>query len=129
MEGRSDLRTLVGETIRKLRAARDLTQSDVAGYVNIRPATLSDIERGVNLPDLMTAVNLAGLFGVTVDALLEGTATPRAVSDESESLGRTVGLLQVALEKAIETIDLHEARLAALESGREGSHAPRRKPA
>ena len=58
---------------RELRKAKGMTQKEVAAALGgITHATISNWERGVNLPETPLAKKVAELYGVTVDELLGG---------------------------------------------------------
>ena len=56
--------------LRRLREAAGMKQNDLAKLLFVSFQTVSAWERGVNTPDLMTAVKLAELFGITLDTLV-----------------------------------------------------------
>lgn len=61
---------LFGERLRQLRKTARLTQQDVADRLNIHRTSYTKYETGVVAPDQQGLVQLAELFGVTVDHLL-----------------------------------------------------------
>ena len=61
-----------------------MTQSDLADRVEVRTATISDIERGENLPDIETLLKMADCLQGTTDELL-GRAPAPADVDETVS--------------------------------------------
>lgn len=81
-----------GAVIARLRRDRDWTQLELAERLHVTHQAVSRWERGESFPDLVVLHNLAELFGVGVDALLDrpsGTdstdrprAAPGAVLDE-----------------------------------------------
>ena len=61
------------ERLRGLREDRDLTQTDMAEFLQVHQSTYSDYERGnLNIP-LDTLKKLALFFGTSVDYILELT--------------------------------------------------------
>lgn len=72
---------MIGERLRMLRKAHNMTQEQVASYLNAAKSTVSQYENDVNEPDLKTVMRLADLFGVSVDRLL-GREEPAAPYDE-----------------------------------------------
>lgn len=61
----------LAKRLRVLRAERGLTLREAADRVNIRPATLSDIEHGHSRPHDVTLAKIAGGYGVPVEDLFE----------------------------------------------------------
>ena len=59
-----------GETVRRLRRERGLTQEQLAGRLNVAFQTISNWERGECTPDLGMLPAIAGFFGVSADELL-----------------------------------------------------------
>lgn len=60
----------IGENIKRLRLAKNITQEKLAEYLNISAPAVSKWERGETLPDITMVVPLASYFGVTSDELL-----------------------------------------------------------
>ena len=61
---------LFGESIRRLRREKGLTQEQLAARLNVSFQTISKWERGESCPDITMLPVLAGFFGVTTDELL-----------------------------------------------------------
>lgn len=61
---------LIGEKIKKLRRARDLTQEDVAAHLGVSFQAISKWERNEGYPDITMLPAIANYFGITVDELL-----------------------------------------------------------
>ena len=61
----------IGEKIRQLRRARDMTQEDLATALGVAYQTVSKWETGATSPDLGLIVPIARLFGVTTDELFD----------------------------------------------------------
>ena len=58
------------QRLRDLRQDKDLTQSDMAEYLNVHQTTYSDYELGESIPS-PALIQLALFFDVTTDYLLE----------------------------------------------------------
>lgn len=70
-EGKWVLETgLLGNRIKELRRARQLTQSEFAQVLYVSFQAVSNWERGIAPPDLENLIRIAAYFGVTVDELL-----------------------------------------------------------
>ncbi|MDR0906012.1 MAG: helix-turn-helix transcriptional regulator, partial [Oscillospiraceae bacterium] len=59
-----------GENLKKLRREKDLTQEDLARFLNISFQSVSKWERGETTPDIAILPAIARYFGTTTDALL-----------------------------------------------------------
>ena len=60
----------IGETIRKMRRARDITQEDLAELLHITPQAVSRWETDATMPDVTSLIGLARVFACTTDDLL-----------------------------------------------------------
>ncbi len=60
----------IGEKIKELRKAQDVTQEKLADYLNISYQAVSKWENGLALPDITLIPALSNFFGVTSDYLL-----------------------------------------------------------
>lgn len=76
--GRADIRPALAErfafNVRRLRAAADVSQEELAFRADVHRTQVSLIEAGERLPRLETLVKLAGALGVTTNDLVEGIA-------------------------------------------------------
>jgi transcriptional regulator with XRE-family HTH domain len=62
MRDRATIQTHLGQAVKQLRAARELTQEELSRLTGLHPTYLSDIERGARNPSFITLVRLtAGL--------------------------------------------------------------------
>ena len=61
---------LIGETIKRLRRERDLTQEEMAAHLGVSFQSISKWERGDGYPDITMLPALANYFGISVDELL-----------------------------------------------------------
>jgi len=64
------LKTQIAARIRAIRAARDLSQDDLAAMIGRSVDAVSNIERGKNLPSLETLMALAEGLGLTLAELV-----------------------------------------------------------
>ena len=60
----------LGRKIRELRRSKDLTQEQMADYLNISYQSVSKWETGTTLPDLSYIIPLSQLFEISTDELL-----------------------------------------------------------
>lgn len=60
-----DMRRLVGRNFQRIRMARGLTQEQVAELSGFSQQYLSDLERGLRNPTVVTVHELATALGVT----------------------------------------------------------------
>jgi transcriptional regulator with XRE-family HTH domain len=60
----------IGETIKKLRREKDMTQEQLAEYLNISTQAVSKWETNMSLPDITLIPMLANIFDTSADILL-----------------------------------------------------------
>jgi len=58
------------ERLRRLRAEKDLTQTELAKVFGVAPTTIASWEQGRSRPDIEEIALIANYFGVSVDYLL-----------------------------------------------------------
>ncbi len=64
----------IGSIIKKQRQARDLTQEQLAEYLNVSVSAVSQWESGKTVPDIATILSLANFFSITLDELFDRTS-------------------------------------------------------
>ncbi|MBR5365287.1 MAG: helix-turn-helix transcriptional regulator [Clostridia bacterium] len=69
----------IGEKIKSLRLAQNVTQEKLAEYLNISYQSVSKWEKNNALPDITLVVPIANFFGVTTDELFDRNASAKAV--------------------------------------------------
>lgn len=87
-----ELKIRLGMNIATLRKRSAMTQAMLAQRINFSDKAVSKWERGESIPDVMTLMELAKLFGVTVDDLLRD---PKALPEK-------VGIVEQVMGKAVE---------------------------
>ena len=60
----------IGNVIKKYRRQKDLTQEQLAEYLNVSVSAVSQWESGKTTPDIAMVVSLANFFDITTDELL-----------------------------------------------------------
>lgn len=66
------MRRYVGERIKKLREAQDLTLAEVSGLTGIEAGLLAAYEEGTAVPAIGAVIQLSRVFGSKVEGLLHG---------------------------------------------------------
>ncbi len=74
-----DVRRRLGQSVKRLRLARKLTQAGLAELADVEPRTIQRLEAGVSAR-LSTLVVVARALEVSVGALFEATSKPRTPS-------------------------------------------------
>ena len=67
----TELKPIIAKNIMSLRQAAQMTQGDLAQKLNYSDKAVSKWERAESVPDIMVLKEIADLFGVTVDYLLQ----------------------------------------------------------
>ncbi|MBR4951246.1 MAG: helix-turn-helix domain-containing protein [Clostridia bacterium] len=67
----TDYKRIIANNITELRKAVPYTQAELAQKLNYSDKAVSKWERGESIPDVVVLKQIADLFGVTVDYLLE----------------------------------------------------------
>lgn len=75
----------LAETLRVLRARRDLTITDAARLIGITRETLRDLEHGTRNPYYPTLEKIAGAYGVSVEELMLPATEEEPASPKAES--------------------------------------------
>lgn len=78
--------TELGARLKKFRQTQQLTQTALADQLHVSRQTVSSWETGRNQPDIATITQLATLYAVPVDDLLQGTAVTKPVAHPNASL-------------------------------------------
>jgi len=82
---------LIGENIKRLRQAKNITQEKLAEHMNVSAPAISKWERGETLPDLTLIMPLASYFNVSSDELL-GFDAKRAQEEVKQRLSKYTDL-------------------------------------
>ncbi len=67
-----DIKNNLAKNIAELRLLNNMTQVELAQKLNYSDKTVSKWERGESTPDITVLVDMAELFGVTLDYLVKG---------------------------------------------------------
>ena len=89
------LKNQLGSNIATFRKRSGLTQAALAEKINFSDKAVSKWERGESIPDVLTLMQLAELFGVRVDDLI---CDPNRLP---EGTGTVVGKMEKAVEKTL----------------------------
>ncbi|TNE64580.1 MAG: XRE family transcriptional regulator [Alphaproteobacteria bacterium] len=80
-----DLKKTIGQRIKLLRSARDLSQEQLAEVVGRGISSISKLERGIMMPGIDTLVLLAGALNCSLDDFVRPLeATAKKGKDRSE---------------------------------------------
>lgn len=74
-----------GERIYTLRAARGLSQADLADALEVSRQSISKWETGASVPELDKLLKLSELFCVTLDELVTGKAAEPSAAESAEA--------------------------------------------
>lgn len=99
------------QILRQLRTARNMTQADLAGVLNVSRSTIAGYETRNNQPDFDKLVQIADLYNVSIDFLLSGEA--KYLQDVNAKLYSDKAL-EEQLRKAFKSLP-YEAKLRILD--------------
>ena len=86
-----ELKNRLGKNIAAYRKQENWTQADLAERLNYSDKAVSKWERGESVPDVMTLVQLADLFGIQTDELLsDPDALPEETGKVEQAMSRVV---------------------------------------
>jgi len=83
----------MGQTIKKLRKERNLTQEELAEQLNITYQAVSKWENETGMPDISQIVPLAGVLGISTDVLF-GTCT----QNDKEEVIKIINEIHIGLQ-------------------------------
>ena len=76
-----DIKSIVAKNITELRQANGMTQLELAEKLNYSDKTISKWERAESTPDISVMVEIADMFGVTLDYLVKAKHTVEEVTE------------------------------------------------
>ena len=76
----------LNENIKKYRKSMNLTQEELAEAFGVTVGAVSKWESGSNMPDILTLMQLADFFSISVDVLLGYSMSSKNVKDISDRL-------------------------------------------
>ena len=80
----------VGQRIKAAREAKNLTQEELAGLVNLSPTHVSVIERGLKVTKLDTFIAIANALDVSADTTLLIDVVTHSVSGVTNELSEMI---------------------------------------
>lgn len=93
---------MLGENIKTLRAAKGLSQEELAAALSVVRQTVSKWERGLSVPDADALIALSETLGVPVGTLL-GEAVPVQEPDELKAIAAKLEVVNLQLARQRET--------------------------
>lgn len=94
-KGASDMKKqTLGNRIAGLRKENGMTQLELAGRMGVTDKAVSKWERDLSCPDVNSIARLAGIFGVSVDELMQVMAD----AHQAPAAGRLQDTLQLVLK-------------------------------
>ena len=97
----NDLKQIIANNITNLRKERNLTQLEFANKLNYSDKAISKWERAESIPDIVVLKQIADLFGITVDYLLnEHTTNEKLIVIENKIKSSTLNKISLSLLSA-----------------------------
>lgn len=90
----------IGHKIKFYRAKHKISQEELADRVDISSKTISNIERNEVVPNLKQILNIAEVFGISLDELFNDVVASKSVSQKklSSTHLEKINLLTLKLE-------------------------------
>lgn len=80
----ADVKNIVAKNITELRLLNNMTQTELAEKLNYSNKTISKWERAESTPDISILVDIANIFGVTLDYLVREENIDNAIKDNKK---------------------------------------------
>lgn len=77
-----DIKNIIAKNITELRILNDMTQMELAEKLNYSNKTISKWERAESSPDISVLVEIADLFGVSIDYLVRTQIDEQTVKED-----------------------------------------------
>ena len=77
----NDIKSIVAKNISELRQSNNMTQLELAEKINYSDKAISKWERAESSPDISVLVDIAAVFGATVDYLVKADHTETPVKE------------------------------------------------
>ena len=87
----------VANVLMNLRKKHGYTQSDLADRLGVSFQAVSKWERGENLPDAFTLIDIANIYNVTVDEILKGELIEKEFSPNKQKRKSLILAISVAM--------------------------------
>lgn len=113
MKDIKEIKDIIAKNIINLRKKNGLTQNEFASKLNYSDNAVSRWERGEVTPNIETLVQMADIFGVSVNSLIEENATKTwTMQDKKQLIGKlSIMLLYVSLVWFVAVIGFFYAEL------------------
>ncbi len=113
-----DLKPIIAKNISALRVSAGMTQIDLAEKLNYSDKAVSKWERAESIPDVSVLLEVAELFGVTLDYIVREHEAAKPVSELKKERVRNRGLItgiSVALVWLVATVVFVSTDIASVE--------------
>lgn len=113
-----DIKPVIAKNITRLRVAAGMTQVELAEKLNYSDKAVSKWERGESIPDVAVLLEVAELFGVTLDYLVHPQKEEVKVTQLGKDKRRNRGLItgiSVVLVWLIATVAFVSTDIASVE--------------
>lgn len=78
------MKYIIGDTLRSLRTKNKYTMEELAKLIGVSRQSVAKWENNESLPDLMKCNELARLYGVTIDAIMNASLLDSTEDEEEE---------------------------------------------
>ena len=93
---------MLANQLKKLRKATGMSQLQLATKLNVSPSTIGMYEQGRRVPAIDVLVQIAKLFGVSLDYLIIGTEAYSSITDDNHGEERVKDISKALASCAFE---------------------------
>lgn len=78
------MKNMIGDTLKSLRTSNKYTMEDLANIIGVSRQSIAKWENDESLPDLMKCNDLAKLYGITIDSIINSSFLNHGADIEDE---------------------------------------------
>ena len=95
------MKKTIGNQIAELRKQHGMTQLDLANQLNVSDKTISKWERDLSLPDIHVLTQLASIFQISIDELMQTDIAQTIIEKSTIDISFILKAISLALGIAI----------------------------
>ena len=116
---KEQIKKILALKIKALRESKGMTQENLAALCNVSWRTISNLERGLVVPDLIMLLEMARIFGITIDQMLDCPPDSSKTKSRLEREQFIVEKIRVSNDKVLDFLFDEVKRVSQL-WGKEG---------
>lgn len=96
------IKKILALKIKALRESRNMTQESLAALCNVSWRTISNLERGLVVPDLIMLLEMARIFDVSIDQMLDCSLDTTKSKSRLEREQFIIEKIRISNDKALD---------------------------